>query len=146
MKTLRNNMPERRARRTDAGFSLAELMVVVVIIGLLATMVVPAVMKRLSIATGTTARVDIMTLSSALDEVAILNGGRYPDSLEALVTPDENGYTMIRASKLPNDPWGMPYMYDPPMSGQPFRVYSYGKDGMPGGEGDDADLSNLDED
>ena len=144
MKLISQRRP-RRHRPAEAGFSLAELMVVVVIIGLLATMVVPAVMKRLSVATGTTARVDIVTISSSLDEAAILNGGRYPDSLEALITPDENGHTLIKGAKLPNDPWGMPYMYDPPLGGEPSRVYSYGKDGMPGGEGDDADISNLDE-
>jgi general secretion pathway protein G len=60
------------------------------------------------------------------------------------VTPDVNGYTYIKGTKIPKDPWGNEYMYDPPEPGRPeARVYTYGKDGQAGGEGDDADMDNL---
>jgi len=87
---------------------------------------------------------DITAIGSALDEYAIANGGKFPGSLDALVTPDVNGQTFLDARHLPQDPWGSEYRYEPPGPGQPKpRVYSYGKDGRPGGTGDDADVDNL---
>jgi len=134
----------RHARSTAAGFTLAEMMVVIVIIGLLATLVVPNVLKRFAFASKEKAKVDITSIESALKEYAITNGGKYPDSLEALVTPDVNGHTFIEGSKVPKDPWGNEYLYEPPGPGQPQpRVYSYGKDGQAGGEGDDGDFDNI---
>jgi general secretion pathway protein G len=131
-------------RRREQGFSLAEMMVVIVIIGLLATLVVPNVMQRLSRAFGGKAKADIVSITNALDEYALNNSGKYPDSLEALVTPDENGHAYLRAKAIPLDPWKAEYMYDPPSPGETEpRVYSYGKDGAPGGEGDDADIDNF---
>lgn len=132
------------SRRRRAGFTLAEMMVVIVIIGLLATLVVPNVLKKLSDAFGGKVKADIVTISSALDEYAINNSGKYPDSLEALVTPDLNGNTYLRMTKVPVDPWKNEYQYEPPHPpGQPRpRVFTLGKDGQPGGEGDDADLDN----
>ena len=132
---------QRNNRR--AGFTLAELMVVIVIIGLLATLVVPNVMKKLFVANITKAKADITTIANAVDSYGIENAGRYPDSLEVLVTPDENGFTFLKGESVPKDPWGFPYGYEPPSSGgQNYRVFSYGKDGAPGGEGDNADLDN----
>lgn len=132
----------RRVRR--AGFTLAEMMVVIVIIGLLATLVVPNVIQKFFQAAGTKAKVDISAIESALKEFAINNGGRYPDSLEVLVTPDANNETYLDSKSIPKDPWGHEYMYDPPASGQPQpRIYSYGADGQPGGEGKDADIDNI---
>lgn len=131
----------RRTRR--AGFSLAEMMVVIVILGLLATLVVPNVIQRLASAFRGKAKSDIMAIDSALKEYYILNGGKYPESLEALVTPDENGETFLDKRTLPVDPWGNEYLYDPPGSGESrARVYSHGKDGQPGGDGDNADIDN----
>ncbi len=134
----------RRARASArAGFSLAELMVVIVIIGMLSALVVPNLMSRFGAAQTKTAQVDINTIKQALDQFAINNGGRYPDSLDVLVTPDENGYTYLDRRAIPKDPWGNEYMYDPPFSGEPRpRIYSYGKDGAPGGEGDSRDLDS----
>ena len=130
--------------RARAGFTLAELMVVIVIIGLLATLVVPNVVSKLGKANVTKARADITSISGAIESYAIENGGRFPESLEALVTPDENGNSYLNADIVPKDPWGNPYMFEPPPSGsQKFRVFSYGKDGSPGGEGDDRDLDNI---
>lgn len=133
---------QRKNRR--AGFTLAELMVVIVIIGLLATLVVPNVMKKLFVANTTKAKADIVSIAGAIEQFAIENAGRYPDSLEALVTPDANGFTFLRQETVPKDPWGNEYVYEPPSSGsQKYRVLSYGKDNAPGGEGDDADIDNI---
>jgi len=127
----------------SSGFTLAEMMVVIVIIGLLATLVVPNVISKIATAFAGKAKADIIAIETALKDYAIQNGGKYPDSLEVLVTPDANGHTFLEGKKLPKDPWHNEYQYDPPSPGHPEpRVYSYGKDGQPGGEGDDADISN----
>jgi general secretion pathway protein G len=133
-----------RAPADRRGFTLAEMMVVIVIIGLLATLVVPNVLQKFAKASREKAKVDLTSIESALTEYAISNGGKFPDTLEPLVTPDVNGYTYLKSTTIPKDPWGREYMYDPPRSGQPQpRVYSYGRDGQLGGEGDDADLDSL---
>lgn len=133
---------QRKNRR--AAFTLAELMVVIVIIGLLATLVVPNVMKKLFTANITKAKADIQAIAGAIDSYAIENAGRYPDSLDVLVTPDENGFTFLKGEVVPKDPWGFEYGYEPPSGGsQKYRVLSYGKDGAPGGEGDNADIDNI---
>jgi len=136
--------PTRRAScRRRRGFSLAELMVVIVIIGLLATLVVPNVMQKLAMAFKGKARVDIMAIHNALGEYATVNGGRYPDSLQALVEPDENGYTFLDRRTIPLDPWKNEYLYEAPGGGEVRpRVYTLGKDGSIGGEGDNADIDN----
>lgn len=127
-----------------AGFTLAELMVVIVIIGLLATLVVPNVIAKLGKANAVKAKADIMSIDQAVTSYAIENGGRYPESLEALVTPDSNGHSFLDTETVPKDPWGNEYTFEPAPSGSPkFRVISYGKDGVPGGEGDDADIDNI---
>jgi len=135
--------PHSNARRR-AGFTLAEMMVVIVILGLLATLVVRNVMKNLSSAMGGKAQSDIVAIESALEEYAINNSGRYPDSLEPLVTPDVNGHTYLKGTSLPKDPWRNEYQYEPPGPGQPLpRIYTLGKDMQPGGEGDDRDVDNI---
>jgi general secretion pathway protein G len=132
------------ARAARAGFSLAELMVVIVILGLIATIVVPNLLQRFGVAQRKKAEIDIASIEQAIDQFAIENNGKLPDSLEMLVTPDENGKTFLRGyTTVPLDPWKNPYMYDPPSAGQEFRVISYGKDGQPGGEGDDADIDST---
>ena len=143
MKVLNKNSTVRAPRR--GGFSLAELMVVIVIIGLLVTLVAKNVLSNLGQAYETKARADISTIMGGLDDYAINNGMRYPDSLEALVTPDERGYTILRDDTVPTDPWGNEYQYEAPSGGQrdPI-VYSLGSDGAQGGEGDAADLSSED--
>lgn len=127
-----------------SGFSLAELMVVIVILGLLATLVVPKVFDSLKRAFGGKVKADIMAIANALDDYAINNGGRYPETLQALVDPDENGYTFLKQKSVPMDPWAMEYQYEPPMPGSPDpRVFTLGSDGVPGGEGDAEDISNI---
>jgi general secretion pathway protein G len=138
---MKTNIRSQPAARS--GFTLAEMMVVIVIIGLLATLVVPNVISKIATAFAGKAKADIIAIETALKDYAIQNGGKYPDSLEVLVTPDANGHTFLEGKKLPKDPWHNEYQYDAPSPGHPEpRVYSYGKDGQPGGEGDDKDISN----
>lgn len=131
---------QRAARR---GFSLAEMMVVIVIIGLLATLVIPNVMEKFRTAGISKAKTDITSIINALNEYAIRNAGKYPESLEALVTPDQNGYRFLQGTKVPKDPWKQDYNYEPPPPGtQDPHVWSYGKDGQPGGD-DDVDSLTM---
>ncbi len=133
-----------RRRREEQGFSLAELMVVIVIIGLLATLVVPNVVARLFASQVGKAKADIVAIENALNSYAVENNGRYPDSLDALVTPDENGNTFLDRETVPVDPWANEYGYEPPGAGNNKpRIFTYGADGVPGGEGKDRDFDNA---
>lgn len=133
-----------RARSRRRGFTLTELMVVIVILGLLATVVAPALMDRLGDAFGQKAVTDITTISQALDQYAMNNKMQYPDSLEALIQPDENGKTYLARETLPLDPWGNPYEYEPPGGGSSKAlIWCYGRDGVQGGEGEDRDFNNV---
>ena len=127
------------------GFSLVELMVVLVIIGLLATVVVPSVLKKLSDGQWTKAKADIVTLHHAVNQFALQNNGRFPAELEELIEENESGHAYLEQRSLPTDPWGFGYHYEPP-SGERSRplISTWGKDGVLGGEGDDRDLSNID--
>jgi len=114
-----------------------------VILGLLATLVVPHVLQKVHVATRKKAESDIIEVRNALTEYALANGGRFPDSLGALVTPDVNGRTYLDSAAVPKDPWGRTYVYEPPRPGHPRpTIRSYGRDGEPGGEGDDADVDD----
>lgn len=139
-----------RAPNSMQGFTLVELMVVIVIIGLLATVVMINVMPSQDRAMAEKARTDISVLEQAL-ETYRLELLQYPTSahgLQALLTaptglqrPDryrQGGY--IR--RLPDDPWGNPYGYRSPGEHGRFDVYSLGADGAEGGEGDAADIGN----
>jgi general secretion pathway protein G len=122
----------------------AALLLGFVALGLLATLVVPNVLQKFHFAETKKSEVDILSIESAIEEFAKANGGKFPDSLEALVTPDVNGHTYLEGTRVPKDPWGREYLYEPPGPGQPHPIIrSYGKDGQPGGEGDDADIDNL---
>jgi general secretion pathway protein G len=130
-------------RNGRAGFSLVEMMVVIVILGLLATLVVPNVMGRFNAATVEKARADIVTIVNALKEYGIRNGGRVPETLEPLVMPDVNGETYLDDRALPVDPWGNEFVYEPPTAGESRpHVVSHGRDGQPGGEGVDGDIDS----
>lgn len=134
---------ERRNRR-QKGFTLAELMVVIVIIGLLATLVASDVMGIFTDAKKQKVKSDILAIEEALTIYSMRNGGDYPNSLEVLIEKDENGHRILNRTALPKDPWGREYMFDEPIGTDDLRVYTYGRDGMPGGEGEDGDYSNLD--
>lgn len=139
----------RRARRALVrGFTLIELMVVLVIIGVLAALVVPNVLDRADDARMTAARTDVNNLMQAL-RLYRLDNQRYPTSeqgLQALVArptagpPAPNWRPYL--DKLPADPWGRPYQYlNPGVRGE-IDVFSLGADGQPGGEGKDADVGS----
>jgi general secretion pathway protein G len=125
------------------GFSLAELMVVIVILGLLATLVVTNAGKFLGSGQKATIKANIATIEGALDSYMIEHGGQWPDTLDVLVQKDESGNSYIKGSRVPVDPWKNEYLYEPPSGGQEARIYTLGKDGQPGGEGDARDVDNI---
>ncbi|MBA3050239.1 MAG: type II secretion system major pseudopilin GspG [Alphaproteobacteria bacterium] len=130
------------------GFTLVELMVVIVIIGLLATVVAINVLPSQDRAMTTKAKADIATLEQAI-ETYRLDNLDFPADLQALVAAPAGLADAERyrpggyVRRLPEDPWGEPYQYRRPGAhGGPFDVFSYGADRKEGGEGDDADLGN----
>jgi general secretion pathway protein G len=134
------------------GFTLIEIMVVVVIMGILAALVVPKLMGRADDARITAARQDIATLMQAL-KLYKLDNQRYPTTeqgLQALVSkptsgPAANGWKNGGyVDKLPKDPWGGQYQYLSPGVKGEVDVFSYGADGQPGGSGNDADIGSWD--
>lgn len=134
----------------QAGFTLIEVMVVVVILGILAAVVVPNVMGAPGKARMTAAQNDVKGLESALDYYK-LDNFQYPSTqqgLEALVTrpsgePQPRNYKAEGYIKsLKKDPWGNPYQYMNPGKNGAIDIFSYGADGKPGGEGEDADIGN----
>ena len=141
----KTSLPRRLAQ---AGFTLIELMVVLVIIGVLAALIVPNVLDRADDARATAARTDVNNLMQAL-KLYKLDNQRYPtgeQGLQALVVrpgaapqpPNWKPYL----EKLPNDPWGRPYQYlNPGVKGE-IDVMSFGADGQAGGEGKDADIGS----
>ena len=129
------------------GFTLLELLVVVAIIGLLIGFVAPRYFGQIGKAEVTTAKAQIDALEKALDQYR-LDTGHYPSSelgLNALTQrppnePKWNGPYLRKA--VPPDPWGKPYLYRCPGEKGDYDLVSYGKDGVPGGSGENADLSN----
>lgn len=139
--------PRRRAAR---GFTLIEIMVVVVIMGVLAALVVPRLMGRTDDARILAAKQDIATLMQAL-KLYRLDNQRYPTTeqgLQALVTRPsaapipQNWKTGGYLDRLNRDPWGNPYQYLSPGTRGEIDVFSYGADGKPGGTGIDADVGS----
>jgi general secretion pathway protein G len=125
-------------RGDEEGFTLVELMVVLVIIGLLATIVIINVMPAADRAAVTKAHADIATLEQGI-EMYRLDNQRYPTSAEGLQVLVAGRYI----PRLPDDPWRHPYRYAAPgPGGKPFTVASLGADGREGGTGDNADIAN----
>ncbi|OYQ41710.1 type II secretion system protein GspG [Rhodoferax sp. TH121] len=130
------------------GFTLIELMVVLVIIGVLAALIVPNVLDRADDARVSAAKTDIANLHQAL-KLYKLDNQRYPSQeqgLQALVLKPTNGVVPANwrpyVDKLPNDPWGRAYLYmNPGLHGE-VDVLSFGADGQSGGDGKNADIGN----
>jgi len=137
-------------REGEDGFTLVELMVVIVILGLLATIVAINVLPALGKGNTAKAKADIATIEQAL-EMYRLDNLTYPSStegLQALVAPPPGAAQPQRyrqggyIKRLPNDPWGHPYRYINPGQHGAFDVFSYGADDKEGGEGENADIGN----
>ena len=118
------------------------VLAIVPCIGLLATLVVPSVMGSLVAAQQAKARADIAGLENALNDYAIENNGRYPATLDELLTsaPGQPPYLETETGALPLDPWGHPYRYVPPGPDGQYRILTLGADGAPGGSGTDQDI------
>jgi general secretion pathway protein G len=135
-------------RRGPAGFTLIEIMVVVVILGILAALIAPNVISRIDDAQIVKVQQDLRAIESAL-KLYRLDNFRYPDTergLDALVTPPQDPNARWPAGgyldRLPKDPWSRPYIYLYPGNQGEFDIYSLGRDGQQGGEGLDGDLGN----
>lgn len=135
------------ALQKQKGFTLVELLVVMVIIGLLAGYVGPKLFAQIGKSEAKVTRAQIDALQKALDQYRI-DIGRYPDSAQGLAAlvqrpadePRWSGPYLAKA--VPTDPWGRPYLYSSPGSHGEYDLQSLGKDGQPGGDGDDADLTS----
>ena len=141
---LSRERPGRPVAESERGFTLVELMVVIVIIGLLATVVLVNVLPSQDKAMRTKAKADIATLEQAM-EMYRLDNFTYPTGgLEALAAAPAGGAGRSRPGgyikKVPADPWGRPYQLATPGKSGPFDIYSLGADGAPGGSDDNADI------
>ena len=141
--------PTASARR---GFTLIEILVVIVVIAILATLVAPNVFRHVGAAKSATAKSQIEMLGAALDAYRLDNGS-YPTTeqglaaLQAVPTMEPvpgNWRGPYLRKALPNDPWGRPYLYKSPGDANPngYDLLTYGADGKPGGDGDDADVTS----
>ena len=142
MKRLRTT-----THRAIAGFTLLELLVVMVIIGLLAGFVAPRFFAQIGKSETKTARAQIDSLEKALDQYR-LDLGRYPSNEQGLAALNERPAGETRwagpylKKQLPQDPWARPYIYRFPGEHGEYDLFSYGKDGQPGGSGDAEDVVN----
>jgi general secretion pathway protein G len=144
---MRTGLP-RRSRA--GGFTLIEIMVVIVIIGILAALIAPNVISRIDEAQIVKVKQDIRAIESAL-KLYRLDRFRYPtteEGLSALVTaPSDSSVPWPPGGyldRIPKDPWDRPYLYANPGKQGEFDIYSLGRDGQEGGEGPDADIGNWD--
>lgn len=138
MKSLTNHL------RSRGGFTLVEMLVVMVIIGLLAALVAPKLFPKIGKGKQSAAKAQIELIGQALDHYR-LDTGYYPTTeqgLNALITNPgvEKWQGPYLKKGLPLDPWGKPYIYQSPGTHGDYDLYSYGRDGKPGGEGEDEDI------
>ena len=143
---------KRRKRRVEKGFTMVELMAVLIILGLLATVLVRNFMGQTDKARVTTTKVNLRLLHGAVTQFK-MDTARFPTEDEGLMIlieapPDEMNYQpggYLDTTEVPKDGWGRDFMYRLwPESGKPFEIVSFGADGEEGGEGYDADLSSTD--
>ena len=141
-----------KLRYDNRGFTLIELMVVIVILGILAMWVAPKIMSRPEEAKQVKARLDIQNLETAL-KLYKLDSGMYPTTgqgLQALVEKPDTGNVpkkwkqggYLEKGRVPKDPWGNDFVYLSPGLKGDFDIISYGLDGVPGGETDNKDINN----
>lgn len=143
-------------RWSHRGFTLIELMVVIVILGILATLIVPRIMDRPEQARRLKARIQLESFETAL-KLYKLDNGAYPateQGLQALVTPPTDGTSAknfpkegyLEKGTVPKDPWGHEYVYLCPGVNSAYDIISYGADGVPGGEDENKDITNWETD
>ncbi len=146
------NLRNLNKRVDNRGFTLIEIMVVMVILGLLVAIVAPNIMGRSDQAKVTVAETQLSNIANALD-LYRLDNSQYPSTqqgLQALVTkpsgsPEPKNWNPDGYLKsVPEDPWGAEYQYVSPGTEGPYDLYSYGSDGQEGGDGDAADISAWD--
>lgn len=153
---MRRKSKMKRERFNDRGFTLIELMVVIVILGVLAGLIIPRIMGRPEEARRVKARIQMESIETAL-KLYKLDNGSYPSTeqgLQGLVeSPSvgelprawrEGGY--LDKGRVPKDPWGNDYVYLSPGVQGEFDLMSYGSDGEPGGEGKDKDINSWEQD
>jgi general secretion pathway protein G len=132
--------------RNRKGFTLVELIVVMVILGMLAALVFPKLLPKVGKGRQSAAKTQIELLGQALDQFR-LDTGRYPTTAEGLnallVDPGVPGWDGPYLKKaVPNDPWGRPYHYESPGTHGDYDIVSFGSDGSAGGEGEAKDLNS----
>lgn len=134
----------RKAKASDAtGFTLIELMVVIAILGILATIVVPRMLGSVDEANFTAAKAQIQALRMAVTQFRLENN-RFPESLEELLN-NERGKRYLDSDSVPKDPWGNDYQYSVPgPDGHDYEIKSLGANGQSGGSGYDADIVSWD--
>lgn len=134
-------MPMSGRTSSRAGFTLIELLIVLVILGLLLSLVAPTMFSKVGSSQRKTAKAQMQMLATSLDTYRLDLGG-YPPSLSELRSSGAPGWDGPYLPRdVPLDPWGNPYVYQPPAgAGSSYTLRSYGKDGRPGGEGDGEDI------
>ena len=137
-----------RRRRSERGYTLVEILVVITIIGLIMALVGPRVLNYLTESKVKTARIQIQSFASALD-LFYLDAGRYPTSAEGLtvLVRPPTGITAwngpyLKGGIVPTDPWGKPYVYRSPGEHGAYDLVSLGSDGQEGGTGTAADITS----
>lgn len=126
--------------KVNSGFTLVELLIVIVIIGLLGSLVAPEMFSKIGSSKQSTAKAQMQMFETALDTY-YLDVGDYPEDLNSLTKSDAAGWDGPYIKKLPVDPWGNPYMLTTPGSdGANYVIMSLGKDGQQGGDGENEDI------